>query len=60
MQGSRKGSRVWGMFVGNRGPLHDRDDTRSSPLLSLRGPSRSLDKEMRGVRNRVATQVDLA
>jgi hypothetical protein len=48
------------MFVGNRGPLHDRDDTRSSPLLSLRGPLRSLDKEMRGVRDRVATQVDLA
>ena len=48
------------MFVGNRGPLHDRDDTRSSPHLSLRGPLRSLDKEMRGVRDRVATQVDLA
>jgi hypothetical protein len=30
------------MFVGNRGPLHDRDNTRSSPLLSLWGPLRSL------------------
>ena len=24
-----------GTFVGNRGPLHDRDDTRSSPHLSV-------------------------
>jgi hypothetical protein len=23
------------MFVGNRGPLYDRDDTRSSPHLSM-------------------------
>ncbi len=32
-----------------RGPLHDRDDTRSSPLLSPRGPSKSLyERDERG------------
>jgi hypothetical protein len=52
MQGSDKGSRYEGVFVGNRGLLHDRGNARSSPLLSLWGPSRSLDKEMRGARDR--------
>ena len=45
MQGSDKGSRYEGVFVGNRGLLYDRGDARSSPLLSLWGPSRSLDED---------------
>ena len=60
MQGRDKGSGYEGVFVGNRGPLCDRGDSRSSPLLSLWGPLRSLSEEMRGARDRVTTQVDLA
>jgi hypothetical protein len=48
------------IFIENRGPLCDRDNARSSPLLSLWGPSRSLNEETRGAKDRVATQVDLA
>ena len=43
------------MFVENRGLLHDGDDARLSSLLSLWGPSRSLDKEMREARDRFTT-----
>jgi hypothetical protein len=51
MQGSDKGS---GILVGNRGPLCDRDDTRSSSHPSVVALG-CLNKETRGARNRVAT-----
>jgi len=56
MQGRDK---VLGSFVGNRGPLYNRGNTRSSPHLSVVTLG-CLNEETRGVKDRVATQVGLA
>ena len=51
MQGRDKGSGYKGMFIENRGLLHDGDDARLSSLLSLWGPSSSMNiKDERGKR----------